>query len=44
MQRSPLIIKNLTIVEKADVIQLFELSFKLSWGLMKDDLAFSGYP
>jgi len=36
-------IENPSIVEKAGIIQFFEISFELAWKLMKDYLEFEGY-
>ena len=36
-------IREASIVEKAGVLQFFEISFELSWKLMKDYLTYQGY-
>ena len=36
-------IENPSIIEKAGIIQFFEISFELAWKLMKDYLEFEGY-
>ena len=36
-------IENPSIIEKAGIIQFFEISFELAWKLMKDYLEFGGY-
>ncbi len=41
--KSALEIKAPSIVEKAGVIQFFEITFELSWKMMKDYLEFLGY-
>lgn len=41
--KEALSINNPSIVEKGGVIQFFEVSFELSWKLMKDYLEYQGY-
>jgi nucleotidyltransferase substrate binding protein (TIGR01987 family) len=36
-------IENPSIIEKAGIIQFFEIGFELAWKLMKDYLEFEGY-
>ena len=41
--KSGLEIEDASVVEKAGVIQFFEMTFELAWKLMKDYLIFQGY-